>query len=137
MDPNAHHFANMSYIAFLNRQQRMIKRGALVDGIEDDREGQSENNSKVSGGAASPDDKVTNGKQTVKPNQAGDFANAFGAAATETSPRNNPTGPFGLLEDPCSGKDYGQEFLKNEIDSLIKMMQNKQQVGLRIQTFTS
>lgn len=67
-DPNAHRYANMTYISFLNRQQRMLERGALVDDFDDDEEGQSEDDSNVSGGAASPDDKAAKSKQTLKPN---------------------------------------------------------------------
>ncbi len=44
-DVNAHRYTNMSYISYLNRQQRMIERGALVDDFEDDDEQQSEDES--------------------------------------------------------------------------------------------
>lgn len=38
----------MSYIGYLNRQQKMIERGVLVDDFEDEEEGQSEDESQVS-----------------------------------------------------------------------------------------
>lgn len=143
LDPNAHRYANMSYIAFLNRQQRMIERGALVDDFEDDEEGQSEDDSNVSGDAASPDDKVTKGKQTAKPNMAGGTATGFGAATSGTTPGINTTnltpqigGPVDYSKILVAGEGYGREFLKNEIDRFIKMLQDKQQVGQGILTFT-
>jgi hypothetical protein len=45
-DPNIIRYANMSYINFLNRQQRMIERGDTHDNFdEEEEEGQSEEES--------------------------------------------------------------------------------------------
>lgn len=45
----------------------MIERGALIDDFEDDEDGQSEDDSNISGGAASPDDKNIKNKPPTKP----------------------------------------------------------------------
>ena len=56
----------------------MLERGALVDDFDDDEEGQSEDDSNVSGGATSPDDKAAKSKQTVKPNADATNKGIFG-----------------------------------------------------------
>lgn len=46
----------------------MIERGAVVDDFEDDEDGQSEDDSNVSGGIPTPDDKNgKTGKPALKP----------------------------------------------------------------------
>ena len=61
-DPNAHRYANMSYINYLTRQQRMIERGISIDDFEDEEEGQSEDESNFSDGEESPE----KGKNSTK-----------------------------------------------------------------------
>jgi hypothetical protein len=109
----------------------MIERGVLVDDFEDEEEGQSEDDSNVSGGAASPDDKKT--KQASKPALQANNQNAFGTlGATAGGPSalalNQPlvAGAVDYSKILVAGEGYGREFLKNEIDRLIKMLQDKQ-----------
>lgn len=42
-DPNAHRYTNMSYINFLNRQQRLIENGLIFDDFQDERQSEDEN----------------------------------------------------------------------------------------------
>ena len=49
MDPNIHRYANMTYINYLNRQQRLIERGQMNDEFDDDEDdAQSEDDSEIS-----------------------------------------------------------------------------------------
>jgi hypothetical protein len=47
-DPNAHRFANMSYINYLNKQQKMIERGHNYGDDEEDEDTPSEEESNLS-----------------------------------------------------------------------------------------
>ena len=55
-DAKSHRFANMSYINYLNRRQRMIERGVLNDEefVEEEEDGQSEEDSMLSHEEESP-----------------------------------------------------------------------------------
>ena len=70
-DPNAYRYTNMSYIGFLNRQQRMIERGVLVDDFEDDEEGQSEDESEGADENDKTKTKTPAGKNEVTPINGG------------------------------------------------------------------
>ena len=63
-DPNAHRYTNMSYINFLNRQQRLIENGLVFDDFDDDQEGQSEDDSN------SGDNKTKSKASPMKVNEA-------------------------------------------------------------------
>lgn len=47
-DPNAHKYANMSYINYLNKQQKMIEKGQNYGDDEEEEDTPSEDDSNIS-----------------------------------------------------------------------------------------
>ena len=135
VDPNAHRYTNMSYIAYLGRQQRMFEKGALVDDFEDEEENQSEDesegneeNEKTKTTAKTPGNKADANKTT-----SAAFAPIGGGVGgmPSTLPGVGQTpGANGIQTGQITdyskilvaGEGFGREFLKNEIDRLIKML---------------
>ena len=125
----------------------MIERGAVVDDFEDEEEGQSEDDSNVSeGDKTKGPNKTPGGKpDTITPGLGGGKNTAFQSATVSGATpltQQNPlmggvTGAAGVdyTKILVAGEGFGREFLKNEIDRLIKMLQDKQQVGQGIHTF--
>ena len=138
----------MSYIGFLNRQQRMIERGVLVDDFEDDEEGQSEDESEGADENDKTKTKTPAGKNEVTPITGGKAAGINGQGIGGISLGNgtlgqNLAGTTGGMPNQINdfskilvaGEGFGKEYLKNEIDRLIKILQDKQSVGQGVHTF--
>ena len=126
----------MSYINYLNRQQRLIERGAAVDDFDDDEEGQSEDESNLSGEDNKAKTKTPTGGKPSDANQAIKLANFQPNAQ---NPAQNQIGGQGGIVDYSkilvAGEGFGREFLKGEIERLIRMLQEKQSVGQGVHTF--
>ena len=138
-DPNAHRYINMSYIAYLSRQQRMHEKGALVDDFEDEEENQSEDESEGNEENANEKTKTTTAKTPGNKADANKTTSAAFApigggvgsmASTLPGVGQTPGGSNGIQTGQITdyskilvaGEGFGREFLKNEIDRLIKML---------------
>ena len=108
----------------------MIERGALVDEFDDDEEGQSEDESNVSGDEKK--NKTPSGRAS-EANVAGMKLANYTPGAQNNNQQLQQTNPTGGAVDYSkilvAGEGFGREFLKGEVDRLIRMLQEKQQVG--------
>lgn len=133
-DPNIHRYAAMSYISFLNRQQRMIERGADIDDFEEDEENsQSEDQSEDSQSKSINEEgrkSKTIGKLT---DMNGGKSLAQLAQTQQQQQQQFQSDGFSKLLVAAEG--YGKEFLKSEIERLIRILQEKQSVGDSVHTY--
>lgn len=104
----------MSYISYLNKQQRLANKNAINNGDEDDDVNQSEESS-----VDSDHKKISDSKKEAAAN-----------VQTLQVPNNND-----YLKQFIAGEGYGKEFLRGELERLIRYLQDKQKIGTGIHTF--
>ena len=125
----------------------MIERGVLVDDFEDDEEGQSEeesdgadeNEKSKTKTATGKNDGAASGAKTAGASGQGLAGIALGGGLNAQTLTGAPGVQAAQINDfskiLVAGEGFGKEYLKNEIDRLIKILQDKQSVGLGVHTF--
>lgn len=105
----------MSYISYLNKQQRLANKNSNINGDEDDDINQSEESSVDSGAGKKMSD--------IKK-----------AEASNTAQLQIPSNAD-YLKQFIAGEGYGKEFLRGELERLIRYLQDKQKAGAGVHTF--
>lgn len=124
-DPNLTRYTAMSYINFLNRNQRMIERGDSHDNFDEEEEenSQSEDDSADSASQSGLDESRRDKKGMTQGPAGRESLAAKGAATLQGPLVQNyefKGGEFNKMLVAADG--YGKEFLKSEVDRLIRLL---------------
>lgn len=118
----------------------MIERGGNIDDFEEEDEGQSEDDSNMSRDSPpeknKPNKAPTNGKLADLSKTEKNIGNV--AAVQNTLAQQQllaATNPADYNRMLVVGEGYGRDFLKSEIERLIRVLQDKQSIGKDVHTF--
>eukprot|EP00347_Sterkiella_histriomuscorum_P000937 403373955 len=137
-DPTILKYQTMSYINFLNKKQRQqdkINRGLSGGDEDDDDENQSEDESNVSEDYKKDKTHTKDFDKTTANGLNKDGKNQSATLANSSIPIINPNVNIDYSKMLVAGEGFGRDFIKSEIERLIRVLQTKQSISLGVHTF--